>query len=93
MAPNLDQCGSGSETPVAPIENSLILVRRDLSPRSRDGIFKLLWSPGIDSSSLCILVGRFDSHIPARFLAFQHSSEFSSKMVSWLQLCASIFRH
>ncbi len=34
----------------------------------RDSIFKLLWSPGIDSASLCSLAGRYDNPIPTRFL-------------------------
>jgi hypothetical protein len=32
-------------------------------------IFKLLRSPGIDSARLCSLAGRYDKHIPPRFLA------------------------
>ncbi len=36
---------------------------------TRDGIFKRLRSPGIDSASLCSLVGRYDNPIPTRFLA------------------------
>ncbi len=46
---------------------------------NRAGIFKRLWSPGIDSASLYILAGRYDCHNPTRFLApyrlfkkFQH---------------------
>jgi hypothetical protein len=34
----------------------------------RDGIFKLLRSPGIDSASLCILAGRRANPFPIRFL-------------------------
>ncbi len=37
--------------------------------QTRDGIFKLLWSPGIDSASLCSLAGRYDNPIPIQFLA------------------------
>jgi hypothetical protein len=43
---------------------------------TRAGIFKLLWSPGIDSREwippayvLCSLVGRYDNPIPTWFLA------------------------
>jgi hypothetical protein len=36
---------------------------------TRDGIFKLLRSPGIDSASLCSLAGRYDNPIPTQFLA------------------------
>ncbi len=32
------------------------------------GVFKLLRSPGIDSASLCSMIGRYVNHIPTRFL-------------------------
>jgi hypothetical protein len=35
----------------------------------RDGIFKLLRIPGIDSASPCSLAGRYNNPIPTRFLA------------------------
>ncbi len=36
---------------------------------ARAGIIKLLWSPGIDSSSLCSLAGWYYNPIHIRFLA------------------------
>ncbi len=41
------------------------------STGSWDGIFKLLWSPAIDSAtaSLCSLAGRYDNPLPTEFLA------------------------
>jgi hypothetical protein len=36
---------------------------------NRDGIFKLLRSPGIDSAILCSLAGRYGNPVPTRFLA------------------------
>jgi hypothetical protein len=44
----------------------------------RDGIFKLLRSPGIDSASLCSLACRNDNSIPTRFLAPIYCSKNSS---------------
>ncbi len=39
---------------------------------NRDGIFKLFRSSGIDSVSLCSLVGRYDNPVPSRFLVPIH---------------------
>jgi hypothetical protein len=36
---------------------------------TRDSIFKLLKSPGIDVNSLCSLAGWYENPIPTRFLA------------------------
>ncbi len=44
----------------------------------RDGIFKLLRSPGIDSARLCSLAGRYNNSIPFRFLAPIDCSKNSS---------------
>jgi hypothetical protein len=44
-----------------------------LRKKNRNGIFKLLRSPGIDSASLCSLAGRYDNpYIPTRFLSSIH---------------------
>jgi hypothetical protein len=45
----------------------------------RDDIFKLLRSPGIDSSSLCSLAVRYDNPIPTRFLAHTDSSKIPAQ--------------
>jgi hypothetical protein len=48
------------------------MATRRPSQQVRDGIFKLVRSPGIEgvnSASLCSLAGRSDNHIPTRFLA------------------------
>jgi hypothetical protein len=37
--------------------------------QARDGILKILRSPGIDSASLCSLESRYDNPIPSRFLS------------------------
>jgi hypothetical protein len=39
---------------------------------NRDGIFKLLKSSGIDSTSLCSRAGRYDTPVPSRFLVPIH---------------------
>ncbi len=44
-------------------------------PAARDGIFKPLWSSGIDFVSLCSLSGRNDNLIPTRFLAPTYCSK------------------
>ncbi len=45
---------------------------------TRDGIFKLLRSPGIDSASLSSLAGRYDNRISTRFLAPIDCSKISA---------------
>jgi hypothetical protein len=46
---------------------------------TRDGILKLLTSPGIDSASICSLSGRDDNPIPTRFLAPIDCSKIPAK--------------
>ncbi len=47
--------------------------------KNRDGILKLLRSPGIDSASLCRLAGRYDNSIPTLFLAPIDCSKIPAK--------------
>jgi hypothetical protein len=51
------------------IERVKVLVFVEYLVLGRARIFNLLWSPGIDSASLCSQAGLYDNHIPTRSLA------------------------
>ncbi len=73
-------CGRGHNSEFLSVQHKIEINSRNAVPNHSveekpTSIFKRLWSPEIDSkelipsASLCSLAGRYDNHIPPRFLA------------------------